>query len=108
MPLGIDQDHYEIVMVMSYLLCSSMTAAEHVYSYASKYEGDRQWRHLHTWWRRRVTYLFWVAFTFAACMAVFLPVGPATAGENRSATPTPSSHGTGSNAMTNLNSPGTT
>ena len=43
---------YELVIIFSYCNTSDLTASQHVYSYATKAEGDRQWRHLHTWWQR--------------------------------------------------------
>ena len=43
-----------VVSIMALFLCNAKTAAEHVFSWTSKFHGKRQWGHLHYWWRRRV------------------------------------------------------
>jgi len=64
---------YELTMILGLVEVSSKTAAEHIYSYCNKMEGDRQWRHLHTWWPKRVRCFFPVGFLLSIVLAVFGP-----------------------------------
>jgi len=64
---------YELALIFSLIIVSSKTPAQHVYSFCSKAEGDRQWRHLHTWWRKQVRFYFPLIAGLSIPLAIFSP-----------------------------------